>query len=103
MKIDIEGAEWKAIPEMLKTGALSRVRQLIMEFHSWVDFPPWQLDHRSKGDYRSHLQVLRALYDEGFKIFFFKRFPGACCLYTDEFDIRRTGCHEIHLMRAKIP
>lgn len=100
MKIDIEGAEWDALPEMLKSGALKGVKQLIMEFHSWVDLPPWQLDHRNKKDYRHHLNVFRRLYEEGFRIFYFKRFPGQCCLYEDEFDISRTGCHEIHLMRV---
>ncbi|XP_045190316.2 probable methyltransferase-like protein 24 [Mercenaria mercenaria] len=100
MKIDIEGAEWEALPEMLKSGALKGIKQLIMEFHSWVDLPPWQLDHRNKKDYRHHLNVLRGLYDEGFRIFFFKRFPGYCCLYEDEFNVSRTGCHEIHMMRV---
>jgi len=102
MKIDIEGGEWDVLPEMIKTGALSHVRQLIMEFHSWVDLPPWQLDHRNKGDYRRLLKVLRELYNEHFRIFYFKRFPGACCLYVDEFGVHRTGCHETHLMRVNI-
>lgn len=99
MKIDIEGAEWVALPEMLSSGVFNGVKQLIMEFHSWVDLPPWQLDHRNKNDYRQHLNVLRGLYEEGFRIFFFKRFPGQCCLYEDEFGTYRTGCHEIHMLR----
>lgn len=101
MKIDIEGGEWNALPQMLSSGALKGVKQLIMEFHSWVDLPPWTLDHRDKEHYKHHLNVLRDLYNEGFRIFFFKRFPAACCLYVDEFNIHRVGCHEIHLMRVE--
>ena len=100
MKIDIEAGEWPALPEMLSSGSLKEVKQLIMEFHSWVDLPPWNIDHRNKKDYQQHLKVLRDLYDDGFRIFFFKRFPAKCCLYEDEFDVTRVGCHEVHLMRV---
>ena len=99
MKLDIEAGEWTALPEMLKSGTLKGVKQLIMEFHSWVDLPPWNIDHRNRKDYRQHLNVLRDLYDEGFRIFFFKRFPAKCCFFDDEFGVKRVGCHEIHLMR----
>ena len=100
IKIDIEAGEWVALPDMLKSGALTNVKQLIMEFHSWVDLPPWNIDHRNKRDYKQHLNVLRDLYNEGFRIFFFKRFPAKCCLYNDEFGVTRVGCHEVHLMRT---
>ena len=101
MKIDIEAGEWPALPEMLSSGVLKEVKQLIMEFHSWVDLPPWNIDHRDKTAYTHHLQVLRDLYHADFRIFFFNRFPAKCCMYKDEFGIERFGCHEIHLMKVK--
>ncbi|KAL4232011.1 hypothetical protein ACF0H5_009589 [Mactra antiquata] len=99
MKIDIEGGEWTALPEILDSGTLLGVKQLIMEFHSWVDLHPFTVDGRNVKDYSQHLKVLKRIYDEGFRIFFFKRFPAKCCIFTDEFNMDRVGCHEVHLMR----
>ena len=100
VKIDIESAEWSALEEMLASDALMGVKQLIMEFHSWVYLPPWIVNSRNKKDYIHHLNVLRGLYEQGFRIFYFKRFPANCCIYKDEFGIIRDGCLEVHLMRV---
>ena len=34
LKMDVEGAEWKAFQQMLASGVLKRVRQLYIETHS---------------------------------------------------------------------
>ena len=67
LKIDIEGDEWKAIPQMLKSGVLDQVKQLSIEIHfsrrgyGKPDF--WGNVHSSK-----QLSQLRQLYEAGFRI-----------------------------------
>ena len=57
LKMDVEASEWPALDQMLQSGILVRVRQLFVEFHS----------HNSQ--YLSYLEILRKIYDYGFRIF----------------------------------
>ena len=57
LKIDIEFAEWRVLPQLIKTGMLKRIRQLHVEIHL------------SKGDsldlLRQRVGVLKAVEDAG--------------------------------------
>ena len=61
VKMDVEGAEWDSIQQMVDSGILKRVRQLYLEFHSayFVD----------------RLSLVRKLYDVGFRIFWTHKNP----------------------------
>lgn len=59
LKIDIEGAEWDALPDIFSSGILERVRQISMEVHFVGD----------EKATRHQLKVLRQLYDQGFRLF----------------------------------
>ena len=67
--MDVEGWEWKALPEMVESGSLRNVKQMCIEFHF------------DKGNNAvkmvSQLRVLRTLYEHGFHIFMRDRNPVA--------------------------
>lgn len=98
LKIDIEAGEWKALPDIISSGQLKGVKQLIMEFHSSL----YGLTHihRSHSGYRHYLKIFREIYNEGFRIFFYRRWIADCCLFVDEFGINRTGCLEVHFLKV---
>lgn len=59
LKIDTEGAEWVALPDIFEDGILRRVRQLSLEVHFSGE----------REDRAKQLKILRQLHDIGFKIF----------------------------------
>ena len=61
LKLDVEHTEWVAIPQMIESGILERVRQLAMEIHFY--------DKDSAADVKEGLKVLKSLEDYGFKRF----------------------------------
>ena len=98
LKIDVEGAEWPALAEMMKSRSIDDVRQLIVEFHLWGNIRSIR-----KNDYSAHLSVLRELFTHGFRIFFFrmwstKRNINWSAVNAD--NITRTRFHEVHFMRT---
>ena len=56
LKIDVEGAEWKSVEQMLKTNIFDKVKQLGMEVH---------FSSRTKDDYQNGIRILKALEDYG--------------------------------------
>ena len=58
LKIDIEGDEWTAIPEMIQSGVLASVKQIAIEIHY----------ESKKVPAKTELSVLRRLYEAGFRI-----------------------------------
>ena len=58
LKIDVEGAEWLTLPQMLRTGMLDKVKQLGVEVHYWA--------YSSFEEYRNGVKVLKSLEDYGF-------------------------------------
>jgi FkbM family methyltransferase len=60
LKIDIEGGEMAALPQILSSGTLARlsVKQLLVEFHLWDD------DH-----WASFVKIISELRDQGYLIF----------------------------------
>ena len=53
LKIDIESAEWKVIPEIIRSGMLSKVRQLAIEVHT--------SPNQTMATFRQQIRVLRSL------------------------------------------
>jgi hypothetical protein len=56
LKIDVEGAEWKSVEQMLKTNIFDKVKQLGMEIH---------FSSRTKDDYQNGIRILKWLEDYG--------------------------------------
>ncbi|XP_071125468.1 uncharacterized protein [Mytilus edulis] len=59
LKIDIEWDEWIVLPNVIKTGVLKYVTQILLELHS-----PGNLER---------MKTVRSLYNEGFRIFWYHR------------------------------
>ena len=59
--MDIESWEWKALPEMISSGSLNLVSQLLIEFHGKPLI--------------NYLSILRQIYEAGFRIFWFQIKP----------------------------
>jgi hypothetical protein len=57
LKIDIECSEWKILPNIIKTGMLSKVRQLGLEIH----LPEWN----SIQEFRELMKIVRSLEKTG--------------------------------------
>ena len=99
LKKDTEGAEWPSISEMVKTGSIDAVRQLIVEFHVYSS--PSKIYPASLSDYIAHLNLLRSLHEEGFRIFCFRMwiYSGSYS-FKSKAGIKRTGVHEVHFMKV---
>lgn len=92
VKVDIEESEWQALPQMVKSGTLQFIRQLIIEIHISIGPEPM----REK--YIRGLLVLKSLYDEGFRIYFTHR--NLWCHFLSKFEgIDEVGCHEVSFMK----
>ncbi|KAI9559265.1 hypothetical protein GHT06_016054 [Daphnia sinensis] len=93
LKIDIEGAEWRALPEIMNSGLLSRIRQLGVEIHL--------NSVASLEQHREWAKVLRSLEQMGMIRFDSKRNPW----YTGDFGkFRLSGSfgHEIAWYNSKL-
>ncbi|OWF46623.1 uncharacterized protein LOC110455479 [Mizuhopecten yessoensis] len=88
MAIDIREEETLLLSWMLTKDLLKNVRQLLVNFHG-IKFDS------TVSVYVEHLQVLRALYTEGFRTFHFAR--NIRCLFAGNW--RRTGCYSLYMMR----
>lgn len=60
LKIDIEGGEWVALPQIFSSGVLKDVKQVSIEVHFYTG-TGWNPDQQ--------LKTLRTFYDAGFRIF----------------------------------
>ena len=80
--MDIENSEWGAIPDMIESRAISDVSQLYLEFHQYAS--------------ADHLRILRLLYEEGYRIFWYHQNPA--CRYDLKF-VQYTLCHEVYFIR----
>lgn len=84
LKIDVEGAEWPSLPNMIETNQLEDVAQLYLEFHG-------------HGDKENELLVLKMLYDAGFRIFWFH--PNPSCLYDKKIRTR-SSCMKVYFINT---
>ena len=96
LKIDIEGGEWPALPEIFASGELNKVKLLIMEFHVCLGGCK---DHRfrNKEQYITRLIFLRNIFNSGFRLYYFRQWT--MCHLVDENKRVKTGCHEVHFMK----
>lgn len=94
VKMDIEGSEWIALADMAAKGALSNVRQLLVEFHLLSSDPEIA---------RKRLAALKLIENLGFKRFHTHLNPGCGSLpLTDEYPVRRTRCYEVYFVNSKL-
>jgi len=56
LKVDVEGAEWKSVEQMLRTNIFDKVKQLGMEIH---------FNSRTIDDYQNGIRILKWLEDYG--------------------------------------
>ena len=61
LKMDIESWEWTALPDMLSSGSLNLVSQLLIEFHGKPII--------------NYISILRQIYEAGSRIFWFQINP----------------------------
>ncbi|XP_069131342.1 probable methyltransferase-like protein 24 [Argopecten irradians] len=88
MAIDIEEGETSLLSWMLERDLLRNVHQLLVNYHGL-------LPDSDASVYTEHLQVLRALFEEGFRIFHFIR--DVQCLFKP--NMRQTGCYSLNMIR----
>ncbi|XP_021359640.1 uncharacterized protein LOC110454462 [Mizuhopecten yessoensis] len=62
LKIDIEGHEWKVIEYLLDSGLLPRIKQLLLEYHIFKDWP-------QRSENPKNLYLYRKMIQAGFKKF----------------------------------
>lgn len=92
VKVDIEESEWQALPQMIESGVLRNINQLIMEIHISIGPEPM----REK--YFQGLLVLKSLYEQGFRIYSTHR--NLWCHFLSKFEgIDEVGCHEVSFIR----
>lgn len=86
LKMDVEAMEWQSFPNIIKTGALANVRQMLIEFHT-------------ESASLEQLRTLRDIYSEGFRIFWYHRNPAAVNLRQGKF-VQNTVCYEVYFVRV---
>jgi hypothetical protein len=85
--MDIESWEWKALPEMISSGSLNLVSQLLIEFHGKPII--------------NYLSILRQIYEAGFRIFWFQINPAPVNLYYDGF-MQLSLCYEVCFIKINL-
>lgn len=77
LKIDIEGYEWKAIPQILSTIPLKYIKQILIEAHFGLEkqslspdgFIKLKSNYWGDVDVQKQFNVLKQLHDSGFRVF----------------------------------
>lgn len=83
--MDIENAEWTSLPNMIQTGALRNTTQLLVEFHG-------------SSASLEQLKILRGIYNEGFRIYWYHRNPAKGNLIQGRF-VQNSVCYEVYFVR----
>ncbi|XP_071098217.1 probable methyltransferase-like protein 24 [Haliotis cracherodii] len=86
LKADVESAEWPSLPEMISSGELFKVKQLLIEYHG---------DCRNRQYCIKTLKILKDIHDVGFRKFYVHKNP-ACGFRSILFPVLRTSCYEVH-------
>lgn len=93
LKIDVEGAEWAALQNMIQERQLHNVRQLIVEFH--------QFQFETKESLRPVFAILRSLWELGFRVFYTHKNPFTSRYSFRAMPIAATCCHEVSYVNVK--
>ncbi|XP_046361034.1 probable methyltransferase-like protein 24 isoform X1 [Haliotis rufescens] len=94
LKMDVEGAEWGSLRQMITSRDLSRVKQLLVEFHFDGEF-------KTKDMGVAFLDVLIDLHTAGFRKFYAHKNP-LKNLKSRTFSIVRTSCYELHFVNINM-
>ncbi|XP_067660769.1 probable methyltransferase-like protein 24 [Haliotis asinina] len=94
LKMDVEGAEWRSLRHMIRSRELSRVKQLLVEFHFDGEF-------KTKDVGEAFLDVLIDLHNTGFRKFYAHKNP-LKNLKSRTFSIVRTSCYELHFVNINV-
>lgn len=70
LKMDIKGSEWKVLPDIIKTGMLSKVRQLGLEIH----LPEWMASAISSNSIRAFESTGRVHFDSKYNPWYIRNF-----------------------------
>ncbi|XP_055868241.1 probable methyltransferase-like protein 24 [Biomphalaria glabrata] len=89
IKMDIEGSEWGALPQMLRHGELEGVRQFYIEYHLTRDDRRYILPR---------LKAIQGLARAGFKKFYVHK-NKITKTSIKGFPVSRTRCYEVHYLR----
>ncbi|XP_046332834.1 probable methyltransferase-like protein 24 isoform X1 [Haliotis rufescens] len=92
LKMDVEGAEWSALPQMVSSGQLSRVRQLFVEFHGAF---------KARAASVPALKLLEDLHAIGFRKFYVHK-NRVCRVKSPDFPVLRTACYEVHYVNINL-
>jgi hypothetical protein len=92
--MDIEGSEWKVLPDVIKTGMLSKIRQLGLEIHLPDDYP---LD-----GFRKLIRHVRALESMGMVRFDSKYNPWYISNFTHLQLVNQPAGYEIAWYNSKL-
>ena len=87
LKIDIEHDEWLVVPQIVQSGFLDKVRQLVMEVHVWT-----KEEHIDS--YRSFVAVLKSLEDYGM-IRFDSKYTPWCPAHLEALNYTGPICFQI--------
>ncbi|XP_060071585.1 probable methyltransferase-like protein 24 [Ylistrum balloti] len=91
IKIDIGAAEWHILPNLIETGSLMAVRQLLIEVH--VALQGADIHFREK------LVILRQLYDMGFRLFWTHPSDEPSKTFRCSVNKKHTTCcYELHFV-----
>ncbi|CAL4075366.1 unnamed protein product, partial [Meganyctiphanes norvegica] len=99
LKIDIEGAEWKALSYIVQHGLLNSVQQIAMELHT---------DHLNNQPYETwlltlqkYLEVLRSIEAAGFhRVQYEVNWTLTCSLKVPHHNVSMPACGEILYVRT---
>lgn len=96
LKIDIEGNEWPVIPQIIQSGMLKKVRQLVIEVH-FIPSPGEDIN-----TYRRYVSILKSLEDAGMIRFDSKYNPWCLSVikalnHTGHFCFQMNWYNSIHL------
>jgi glutaredoxin-related protein len=89
VKMDIENAEWAAVPQMVDSGQFNGVKQLMMEYH---------VVSGSRANLLKKVQAIQAMEKIGFKRYYVHK-NTACRQKVKGFPVVRTSCYEVHYIR----
>lgn len=87
LKVDIEGAEWRVLPQIINSGMMDKVRQLAVEIH--LDFD------KSVSVYRQVAGVIQSIEDYGMVRFDSKRNMFTVVDFTQVDDVSAAVDYEI--------
>ncbi|XP_053391055.1 probable methyltransferase-like protein 24 [Mercenaria mercenaria] len=110
LKLDIEGYEWKAIPQIISSGCYKYVRQLVIEVHfgkvkksldkdGYIIVKP---EYWGNVNTSQQLEVLIQLQNSGFQVFHYARNPRTRMRFPDSYNQSIFTCNVISLININL-